>query len=448
MHIVILGNGVAGVTAARSIRRQSDHSITIISGESDYFFSRTALMYVFMGNMRMADLYPYPNSFWSQNRIQCLRGWVSHLDTAKKIIHLDNGQPVVYDRLILATGSSPSLPAHIPGIHLKGVQGLFHLEDLEKMEQASRNLHHAAVVGGGLIGIEMAEMLHARNIPVSFLVREKSYMDYALPPEESAMVSRHIREKGIDLHLETTIAAIYGDDSGSVNGISTHSGLSIPCQWVGMAIGVHPNINLALDTPLQTQRGFVVDEYLQTNIPDIFAVGDCAELRNPPPGRKAIESTWYAARMMGEAVANSVLGIRQPYNPGITFNSAKFFDLEYQTYGDVLPYPAKGTSQIFYSTPDGKKSIRIAWKESDGAVLGFLLMGIRYRQAVCEQWIQTCTPIDTVLSQLALANFDPECSLQYEKGVLDAFHHQTGHRIIPRSQRKLDDVLRFLHLKS
>ena len=444
MHIVILGNGVAGISAARRIRQQSDLPITIVADESDFFFSRTALMYVFMGQMRLKDLHPYPESFWRKNNIQLLRARVRSLDTTNKSLLLEDGRNLAYDKLLLATGSSPVFLEHIPGIQLKGVQGLYHLNDLQTMETASRNLQQAVVVGGGLIGIEMAEMLHSRGIPVTFLVREKSYMDYALPPEESEMLNRHIRSKGINLLLNTTLTSIADDGTGRASGIYTQNEAFYPARLVGIAIGVSPNTQLARNTPLETHRGFLVDECLRTNISDVFAAGDCAELRNPPAGRKAIEATWYTARLMGEAVAENIIGHSIPYHPGIFFNAAKFFDVEYQTYGEVPVSGSKDISQVFYASPCGKKSIRIAWNNADGAVSGFLVMGIRYRHAVCEKWIHDRTPVEKVLSNLALANFDGEGSRQFEHALLEVYRQQTGRSLKSESTRKLDSVLQFL----
>jgi 3-phenylpropionate/trans-cinnamate dioxygenase ferredoxin reductase subunit len=444
MHIVILGNGVAGISAACRIRQQSDLPITVVSDESDYFFSRTALMYVFMGQMRHSDLYPYPKTFWHQNNIQLLRARVKKLDIHNKSLFTEDGQTLSYDQLILATGSSPVFPTNVPGAQIKGVQCLYHLKDLQTMELASQNIKQAVVAGGGLIGIEMAEMLHSRGIPVTFLVRENSYMDYLLPPEESELVNRHIRSMGINLLLNSSLASIADDGTASASGVYTQNGDFYTAQFVGIAFGVSPNVHLARQSPLEVNRGFLVNEYLETNIQGVFAVGDCAELRKPPSGRKALESTWYNARMMGEAVAENILGHSIPYHPGVPFNSAKFFDVAYQTYGEVPVGPSKEISAVFYASPCGKKSIRIAWNKSNGAVSGFLLMGIRYRQAVCEKWIQARTPIEKVLSQLALANFDGEGSRQFENALVEVYNRQSGRRVNPDSKRKLDSVLRFL----
>ncbi|HUH47908.1 MAG TPA: FAD-dependent oxidoreductase, partial [Arenibacter sp.] len=173
-HIVIIGNGIAGITAARHIRKHSDKRITVISAESEYFFSRTALMYVYMGHMKFEHLLPYENWFWKKNRIDLVNAYVSKVDTANKKLLLQDSQEIGFDKLIIATGSKPNTFGW-PGQDLAGVQGLYSKQDLELLETNAPNnkvCKRAVIVGGGLIGIEMAEMLRSRNIPVTFLVRE------------------------------------------------------------------------------------------------------------------------------------------------------------------------------------------------------------------------------------------------------------------------------------
>ena len=150
--IVILGNGIAGITAARHIRKASSDSITVISGESEHFFSRTALMYVYMGHMNYENTKPYENWFWKKNDIDLLQAWVKSIDfDSKKLITVDS-QEIPYDKLILATGSQ-SNKFDWPGQDLNGVQSLYNLQDLELMESNTKNIRNAVIVGGGLIGV-------------------------------------------------------------------------------------------------------------------------------------------------------------------------------------------------------------------------------------------------------------------------------------------------------
>lgn len=441
MHILIIGNGIAGITAARHIRKGGDHQITVISAESDFFFSRTALMYVYMGHMRWNDIMPYETWFWKKNRIHLLNDLVTALDVEHKTVYTAGGKHIGYDTLILATGSS-SNSLEIPGRDLDGVASLYSLQDLQYIESKSTNLRRAVIAGGGLIGVELAEMFYSRHIPVTFLVRESSYSNMVLPAEESGMVNREIRDHGIDLRLDSEIRELLGDETGRIKTVTTTGGEEIDCQLTCIAVGVHPNISWLSDSPIEINKGILVDEFLQTNIPGIYAIGDCAELRHPAPGRKAIEPLWYTGRLMGEALASTVCGTPVKYDGGIWFNAAKFFNIEYQVYGDIKPILPASEKTIYWQHPDGKKSVRINYTEQ--AVIGFNLMGVRFRQAVCEKWIMAKNNIEEVLSNLELALFDQEFSPNYAQHVRDAYHSITGITIKPGDSRKYNRVHAFL----
>jgi len=493
MKVIILGNGISGVTCARYLRKRSDCDITLVSDESDEFFSRTALMYIYMGHMREQDTRPYEPWFWEKNRIQRVRARIQRIDFQEKKLFSTDGRVLTYDKLVLALGSK-SNKFGWPGQDLDGVHGLYHLQDLAAMERHSASppaplqngegspvlppLRRAVIVGGGLIGVEMAEMFHSRHIPVTFLVRERDFWSNILPAEEAAMVSRHLREHGIDLRLGEELGEIHptpalpngeGDDSSPVGGgwegvapsplgragvgsVRTKSGHLIPCGFVGLTVGVSPNIDFLKGSELETNRGILVDDFLQTNLPDVYAVGDCAELRQPQPGRRAIEAVWYTGRMMGETAAHNIAvklqtpnsELRTPYRPGIWFNSAKFFDIEYQVYGDIRAQLPDSQFTLYWEHPDGKKSIRINYDRESSAVLGFNLMGVRYRHEVCERWIRDGAHIEAVLQRLGLANFDPEFFPQHEHELVALYNRQTGRNLTLKQKRGLPAVLRFL----
>ena len=435
-QIVILGNGIAGITAARHIRKRSDDEILVISGESDHFFSRTALMYIYMGHMTYEHTKPYEDGFWEKNRIRLLRTWIEGVDVEKKVLRGTGGREIPYDVLILATGSK-SNKFGWPGQNLRGVQGLYSLQDLETMEQHTDGIGHAVVVGGGLIGIEMTEMLHSRGIPVSFLVREKTWMQVAFPVEESEMINQEIRDNGIDYRLSTELEAILGDESGRVRAATTKDGDQIDCQFLGLTVGVSPNIDFLRDSGIECERGILVDEHLQTSAEGVFAIGDCAQVRNPLPGRRPVEPLWYTGRTMGEFVARYLNGeTDRTYDPGRWFNSAKFFDLEWQVYGQVPASTPDDQESLFWSHPGGKKSLRIQYSKEEGnPVLGFQTMGIRYRHEVCEEWLEAERPLKWVLENLGVANFDPEFYRQHEQDLIDVYNRQHPDQAI-RLRRK------------
>jgi NADPH-dependent 2,4-dienoyl-CoA reductase/sulfur reductase-like enzyme len=424
-HIVILGNGIAGITAARELRKQGDDRITVISAETDHFFSRTALMYVYMGHLEFKHTKPYEDWFWAKNRIDLLRAQVTSIDFEGQVLHCEGNQSIPYDVLILAVGSKPNFFGW-PGQELRGVQGLYGKPDLDRMEADTKDIRQAVIVGGGLIGIELCEMLLSRGISVTFLVRENSFWSSVLPAEESALVTRHIREHHVNLLTGTELAEIRDDGSGRVGAVVLKTGETLPAQFVGVAVGVSPNIDFLKNTSLDTDRGIVINERLETNLPNVYAIGDCVQHRTPPAGRKPLEQIWYTGRIMGETVASVINKKPVTYQPGVFFNSAKFFDIEYQTYGTVANFlPKDGSEETFYwEHPLGKLALRINYRQQDQAVTGLNTLGIRQRQEVWQQWIEDKKPIRYVLEHLPLANFDPEFFRQYESDIVGKFNAQ------------------------
>ena len=433
MNIVIIGNGIAGITAARHIRKQSDTArITVISKETDHFFSRTALMYVYMGHLKYEHTKPYEDFFWAKNRIELIRGTVETIDYSTQTLKLsqdsraienrkDNAavSQISYDSLILAVGSTyRKIPNLSPT--LKGVQGLYSYQDLQALEENTKNIKNAVIVGGGLIGVELAEMLHSRQISVTMLVREKSYWDAVLPKEESELVTRHLKANHIDVRTNTELEKIEADADNQIKNVVTKSGETIDCQLLGVTIGVEANIAFLKteNSPLETNRGILVNEFLQTNLANVYAIGDCVEHRKAPFGRRAIEQIWYTGRIMGETVARSICGQLTAYQPGVFFNSAKFFDIEYQTYGDVPAQLPDGINTFYWEHPNGQIGLRINHQADNQAVTGINVIGIRLRHGVCEGWINQKCSLQHVIKHLEEANFDPEFFRRYERDIV------------------------------
>ncbi|WP_299520186.1 FAD/NAD(P)-binding oxidoreductase [Winogradskyella sp.] len=428
-HIVIIGNGISGVTLARHIRKLSDKKITIVSAETEYFFSRTALMYVYMGHMKFEHTQPYENWFWKKNRIDLKQGYVKHVDTNSKALHFSNGETMSYDKLVIATGSKPNKFGW-PGQDLDGVMGMYHKQDLENLEKHAPNKEvckRAVIVGGGLIGIELAEMLNSRSIPVTFLVRESSFWNGVLPEGESAMINRHIRNHHIDLRLSTNLKEIKSDGNGKVKSVVIEeTGEEIPCDVVGLTAGVSPNIDFLKDSNIETGRGVKVNRFLETNILDVYAIGDCAEQHEAIGNRRPIEAVWYTGRMMGEALAQTLCGNRIQYNPGHWFNSAKFMDIEYQTYGWVFSERSKKENEAHFHWihKDDTKCITVAYDKNTNEFLGINTFGIRMRHETFDKWLTEKRDVDYVINHLVEANFDPEFYGRFEKEILTAYNNQ------------------------
>ena len=424
-QVVIIGNGIAGITAARHIRKKSDYHITIVSSETKYFFSRTALIYVFMGHMKFEHTQPYENWFWKKNKIDLIQTHVQKVEIASKTLILDNNSSISYDDLIIATGSKPNKFGW-PGQDLKGVMGMYSKQDLDEITHYAKDCKRAVIVGGGLIGIEMAEMFASKNIPVTFLVRETSFWNKVLPAQESEMINKHIKEHHIDLRLDTNLIEILSDEQGRAKAVVTDKGETIPCNLVGLTAGVSPNVSFLKDSGIQLDKGVLVNRYLETNIPNIYAIGDCAQQKSAIGERRPIEAVWYTGRMMGETIARTICGTPTKYNPGHWFNSAKFFDIEYLTYGWITAEPKENEARFYWEHTDSKKCLHFNFDKNSKRFIGINTLGIRLRHQLFDKWLTEEKSIEYVLEHLKDANFDPEFYKQYEDEIVAKFNIENG----------------------
>ena len=404
MRIVIIGNGVAGITAARHLRKLSDHEIIVVSDEAPYHFSRPAMMYVSMGHMTLDQTKPYEDGFWKKNRIELLHDAVTSIGHAEGPFHsveLQSGSSIDADIIIFATGSQPAW-YNWHGEHLPGVQGYVSKHDLDLLERNLVGARNAVVVGGGLIGIEAAEVLHSRGLHVSMLVRESTFYRKVFPADESEMVTEHIARSGVDLRCGTNLERIVaGDNAARVDHVVTSSGESIRADLVVLATGVKPRIDLAQMSGIAVSRGILVTDRFETSVPNIYAIGDCAEFDH------GVEQLWYTARAHGEHLARVITQGDGAYTRGIYFNSAKFFDLEWQIYGTV-PAASTDATSVFWRDAASERCLRIA--HNHGTVIGIHAIGIRLRQDVCERWIRDGQSAAAATKERQSAIFDPEFS--------------------------------------
>ena len=440
--IVIIGNGISGVTCARNIRKKSDDEITIISGETEHFFSRTALMYIYMGHMKYEHTKPYEDWFWAKNRITLITDYVSSVDTKNKTLHTKEKKIIPFDILIIASGSVTK-KFDWPGQNLKGVVSLYSFQDLEEIEIRTKNISNAVIVGGGLIGIELAEMLHTRGIDVTMLVIEKYYWNGILPQNDAELVGKHIQTHGIEILYETGLKEITGDAAGNVQSITTTTNKTIKCPLIGITTGVTPNISFLKDSGIETDKGVLVNSFFETNITDVYAIGDCAEFREPVNGRKTIEQVWYTGRMHGETLAQTIAVGKTAYNPGPWFNSAKFLNLEYQTYGTVSAKIKE--EEAFFHWHHATKDIAFTavYNNTSKEFIGVNVFGLKLRHEYLDKWLQDKVSIEYVLSNLPVAFFDKEFSGSYATDIIASYNKQTSSAVQMAVKKKSFSFLNF-----
>lgn len=446
MKIVIIGNGVAGIEAARELRRlEPSWSITIVSEESDHFFSRTALMWVHCGQMSYRDIEPYERNLYDASNFTRVRARATGIDAEGKRVRLAGGHaPLPFDQLLICCGSKPR-PGPWSGADLPGVGHFVTLQDLEWFEReihggpgagrapnadghlpattedspylprsaaadaSGRTSQHPVVIGGGLIGIEAVEIAVAAGLRPRFFIREEWFWPIALDKRESHWISKRMEHHGVQVHLNENVETLKGDSV--LQSIQTDKG-EYDADSVVVAIGVVPNTDWLSESPIERDRGggIVVDEQLRSNVAGVFAAGDCAsvtwfgDMRRP-------EQLWYTGRDQGRAAARAMTGQPEPYRRGLWYNSAKLMDIEYTTAGLVNMNIAGEENWFFEETGPVTSTTRITVApaaEGGSRVIGFNLLGRRWDHEPMLRWIDEKRSLEFVLEHLQEAAFDTE----------------------------------------
>jgi NADPH-dependent 2,4-dienoyl-CoA reductase/sulfur reductase-like enzyme len=316
---IIAGTGIAGFTAAQTLRSLDPVAeIILVSDDPHGFYSRPGLAYYLTGEIPEKQLFLFSKKSNQIRNVQHLNGRVTRLDPGSHSIEINPQGILVYDRLLIATGAR-SQPLDIPGAELQGVVKLDDLEDTRRILSLIHHTRTAVVVGGGVIGVELVEGFLAQDIKVHYLLRGDWFWSNVLTEAESRLVEHHLVHEGATLHHHSEISEILGKKD-KVTGIRTSRGDVIRCDILAVGIGVRACKELAQAAGLKTDRGILVNEYLQTSDPAIFAAGDVAQIFDPLSGHSSIDNLWYPARKQGRVAALNMIGQNQTYQRTVATN--------------------------------------------------------------------------------------------------------------------------------
>jgi NADPH-dependent 2,4-dienoyl-CoA reductase/sulfur reductase-like enzyme len=315
---VIVGCGVAGLSAAESIRKHDPSGrIVMITEDPHGFYSRPGLAYVLNGLLPEDQIRTDYGDTLEAIGVETVVEQVKAVQPEVKRVALNDGQ-MAYDTLLLAVGARAVLP-EIPGIHSTGVVRLDNLDDLKRILRSIRRARSAVVIGGGITALELAEGFAARKLRTHYLLRRDRYWPSVLDEYESRLVESKLIEEGIRLHHRTEVMRIV-EKRGRVHAVETKAGETIECQLVGVAIGIRPRLDLARSARLNVDRGILVDEFMQSSVEGIYAAGDVAQVYDPVSGEHRLDSLWWVARQQGEIAGANMAGGGIEYHKPVAFN--------------------------------------------------------------------------------------------------------------------------------
>lgn len=291
MRYVIIGTGVAGFSAVEAIRSADRAGEIVLIGDDPHgFYSRPGLAYFLTGELQDKTLFPKSREAYARLKFIYKKARVTGMDRQHKTLMLDNKTPLTYDKLLIATGAS-AIPLTVPGANLQGVLKLDDLEDARGILKHAKRGRTAIVVGGGITALELTEGLLAHGMQVHYLLRGNRYWSNVLDEQESRIVEARLQEEGVQLHFHSEVQEILGR-SGKVVGVRLLNGQTMKCDLITYAVGIKPRLNLARTADLACDRGILVNEFLQTNDPDVYAAGDVAQVYDPISGRSVLDSLW------------------------------------------------------------------------------------------------------------------------------------------------------------
>ncbi|SFB23491.1 MULTISPECIES: nitrite reductase large subunit NirB [unclassified Bacillus (in: firmicutes)] len=362
--LVMVGNGMAGVRTIEELIKNAPeaYEITIFGNEPHPNYNRIKLSNVLQGEATFSEIIMNELDWYKRNDIQLSTGdAVSKIDPEKQVVYTENGQIAPYDKLILATGSS-SFILPVPGAAKEGVTGFRDILDTEMMIEAAKKYKKAVVIGGGLLGLEAARGLLNLGMEVDVVHLMPDLMERQLDPTSSNMLKKELAAQGMNFLMEKETVEILGESR--VTGVRFKDGSETSADLVVMAIGIKPNTVLAKDAGIYVNRGIVINDFMETSMKNVYAVGECAEHREITYG--LVAPLYDQARVLAAKLA----GIdTKPYAGSVTGTQLKVAGVDLFSAGEILDDPSTKAIKIHNEFDGIYKKVLIRNNQIVGIVL-------------------------------------------------------------------------------
>src|SRR5262245_28609141 len=396
--VVIIGNGTAGMTAAAEIRRLSPSCrIDVVAKESEHLYNRMAIGRLLYGCSAMAGMHLMAPDWHDKNNVTVwLNTIATNLELAKREVHLGTGEVLSYDRLILAQGSSAFMPP-IDGITLPGCFALREASDAMAIRawRQQHNCRTAIVLGGGVLGVEAADALRHLQLEVTIIERSSRLMERQLDDKGSAILSRYLAGLGVSVKFDTAVARIRGDLH--ISSVELASGERLDADILVACAGIKPNIEIATSAGLRVNRGVIVDTAMQTSDPNVFAVGDVAEL----PG--AVSGLWAVSTGQARVAVGKMLGTEISASQPSTLVNLKVDGIDVKAFG-LLKRTHPG--QVVIQSADEPVNEHRMLIVDEARIVGAVFVGPPGAGKFIGTIIQSNRDITPVLSDLRRGNWE------------------------------------------
>lgn len=325
-RVVIVGNGVAGTLAAEAIRKEAPAvSVTVLAREPYPLYNRVALPRLLRGEIGEARVFMRSQADHHQKGFELkTETVVERVDPVERVVYTQSGDVYPFDRLLVATGGRPNR-LHVPGVE-PGVRGIHYFQSLDDTKILIEDLataRRAVTVGGSYIAYELTEGLRQRGLQVTWLIRGPHFLRRVLDADGGRLVDQIARGHGVDVVYGEEVARVQVA-AGQVRGVVTTSGRAVDAELVACGLGLTLNTELLAGSGVAVGRGVLTDEYLETNVPGIFAAGDVAEFHDTFIARPHVMGTWDNASTQGRVAAANMLGARRPYVEVPSYTSTLF----------------------------------------------------------------------------------------------------------------------------
>jgi nitrite reductase (NADH) large subunit len=397
MHVVIVGLGVAGFTAARAIRETNpETTVSIYTDEDHLYYPRPRLYEVLSGEVNPRDIYTFPQQWYENRGIEvCMSEKARSINIANKEILLENDRAINYDELLLANGARPFIPP-VKGVEKTGVFTLRTIKDALTIKEYAKKTKKATVVGGGLLGLEFAASLRKLGQEVEVVELFPRLLPMQLDQDGAAILKNRIEALGITITLGVKTTEVLGREAFS--GIALDNGKELSADFALFCAGIRSNLNLAANAEIKVNKGVIVDQYLQTSANDVYAAGDVAESEGKVYG--IIPAAEEQARI---AAMNMLEKDKRIYKGTIPSNTLKIVGMNLTSMGIVNPETSKYEEIKRINQEEGiyKKIVL-----DQGKIVGAIILGDMRMAAAVRRLMDLGTDISKYKSFLLEEDFD------------------------------------------